>query len=148
MSGDLAGKSRESLRSVAFAPIWVYKDEREGVMSVLEAKRTSRTDRRWWPRATLRLPVRVVDTEGTFGVLTGSTLNISVGGLEARFDGPLPGTVATTVHVDLPVGEVLVCEALIAGGGAVGDSWVYRLAFRDLDHHEVGVLENLVRPFV
>ena len=113
-------------------------------MGVLEAERISGTDRRWWPRATVALPVRVVDTEGGFGVLSGETLNLSAGGLKAQFDGPLPGTDAVTLQLDLLGDQALVCEALIAGGGASGGRWEYGLAFQNLEPHEVNALEHLV----
>ncbi|MEJ7765992.1 MAG: PilZ domain-containing protein [Acidimicrobiales bacterium] len=117
-------------------------------MGVVEAERTNGTDRRWWPRAAVRLPLRVVDTEGGFGVIGGETLNISVGGLAGCFDGPLPGTVATTIQVDLGADQVLTCEALIAGGGPVGESWEYRLAFQDVEPEDAEALDQLVRQLL
>ena len=84
-------------------------------MGVLEAQRTG-ADRRWWPRANVRLPLRVVDTALT-----------------------------TTIQVDLPDGNVVTCEAMIAGGGEVADAWEYRLAFRDLEPAAAEALDRLVR---
>lgn len=112
-------------------------------MSVIEAEPVQRTDRRRWPRAQVSLPVRLVDTEGTFGVTSGETVDISVGGVRALVDGPLPGGFETTLWLDL-TDRALVCEALVAGGGVVADGWEYRLAFRNLGPEDVATLERLV----
>ena len=113
-------------------------------MATMEAERVGTPDRRRWPRAMLRLPVRLIDTDGTFSVLSGETLDIGVGGLRAHVDGPLSGSVEATVRIDLPDDHALVCEALVAGGGAIEDGWEYRLAFRNLDPDDIAALELLV----
>ncbi|MEO5680711.1 MAG: PilZ domain-containing protein [Acidimicrobiales bacterium] len=115
-------------------------------MSVIEVERreAAGADRRRWPRARVRLPVRVVDTEGGFGVRLGETVDLSVGGLLALVDGPLGGTIEATVQVDLPDGPTVVCQALVASGGAVAHGWEYRLAFRNLDPHEIRAIEQTV----
>lgn len=114
-------------------------------MTTMEAERTRGADRRRWPRAQVRLPVRLVDTEGAFSVLRGQTVDIGVGGLRAQVDGPLSGSVEATVSIDLSSDHALVCEALVAGGGAVEGGWEYRLAFRNLDPDDIAALEQLVR---
>ncbi len=113
-------------------------------MSVIEAERLGARDRRRWPRATVRLPLRVVDTEDSFRVLTGLTLDIAVGGTRAVLDGPLFCTVETTIQLELGDRVPLVCEAMVAGGGATDDGWEYRLAFRNLDLYEITALEELI----
>lgn len=113
-------------------------------MSIIVADRVRRDDRRRWPRAAVCLPVRLIDTEGTFSVLSGETLDVSVGGLRAHVDGPLSGEVETTVRLDVTGDLALVCEALVAGGGAVEDGWEYRLAFRNLDPDDIAALERVV----
>jgi len=113
-------------------------------MSTIGAEPVRAADRRRWPRARVHLPVRLVDTEGSFSVLRGETVDIGVGGLRAKVDGPLSGAVETTVRIDLRRREALVCEALVAGGGAVDDGWEYRLAFRNLDADDVAALEEVV----
>ena len=113
-------------------------------MTTIEAERVRGADRRRWPRVKVRLPVRLVDTEGSFSVLSGETVDIGVGGLRAQVDGPLSGSVEATVCIDLTSGHALVCEALVAGGGAVDDGWEYRLAFRNLDDDDIAALEEVV----
>jgi len=113
-------------------------------MSTIEAERVRGADRRRWPRATVRLPVRLIDTEGSFSVLSGETVDIGVGGLRAQVDGPLSGEVEATVCIDLSSGEALVCEALVAGGGPIEDGWEYRLAFRNLEAADIAALELVV----
>lgn len=115
-------------------------------MSVIEAERSEAAgaERRRWARARLRLPLRVVDSDGGFGVRLGETVDISVGGLLAQVDGPLAGAIEATVQLDLPAGATVVCQALVAGGGAVDDGWEYRLAFRNLEPHEVRAIEQAV----
>lgn len=113
-------------------------------MTVREAGWARPHDRRRWPRVRLRLPVRVVDTESSFSVLTGETIDVSVGGVLASTDGPLGGAMKATVQLDLPDGQTLVCEARVAGGGAVEEGWQYRLAFGNLEVAEIDALERLV----
>lgn len=117
-------------------------------MSIIEAAQVSRDDRRQWSRASVRLPLCIVDTEGGFGVLTGEAVDLSVGGLRALVDGTLGGAMETTVRLDLIDGPALLCEALVAGGGAVDGTvdgaWEYRLAFRNLSAEETLALERLV----
>ena len=113
-------------------------------MSVMEAEWARPDDRRLWPRVILRLPVRVVDTESSFSVLTGETVDVSVGGVLASTDGPLGGAMQATVQLDLPGGQTLVCEARVASGGAVDEGWQYRLAFGNLEVAEIEALEQLV----
>lgn len=113
-------------------------------VTTIEADRVRGADRRRWPRARVRLPVCLVDTEGSFSVLTGETVDIGVGGLRAHVDGPLSGSVEATVRIDLSDRHALVCEALVAGGGVVEDGFEYRLAFRNLDPDDVAALEDLV----
>ncbi len=113
-------------------------------MSVIEAEQRDQVERRRWPRAALRMPIRVVDTEDTFRVLIGETLDVSVGGVRVVLDGPLFGTVEASVHLELDGQDALVCRALVAGGGAVDDGWEYRLAFRGLDPDECMTLADLV----
>lgn len=113
-------------------------------MTTIEAERVQGAERRRWPRVQRRLPVRLVDTEGSFGVVSGQTVDIGVGGLRARVDGPLSGSVEATVRIDLSAGQSLLCEALVAGGGPVEGGWEYRLAFRNLDGADVLALEQLV----
>ena len=92
----------------------------------------------------MRLPLRVVDTEDSFRVLIGETIDIGVGGVRAVLDGPLFGTLEATVHLDLGGRSPLVCEALVLAGGAVEDGWEYHLAFRGLDPHESTTLADVV----
>ena len=113
-------------------------------MTTIEAERVRGADRRRWPRAEVRLPVRLVDTEGSFSMLSGQTLDLGVGGLRARVDGPLSGDVEATVCLDLSAERTLVCEALVAGGGPCDGGWEYRLAFRNLDADDVDALQHLV----
>ena len=113
-------------------------------MSVIEVEQPGMIERRKWLRASVQLPLRVVDTEDTFRVLVGETRDLSVGGMRAALDGPLFGTIEATVHIELRDGSPLVCQAMVAGGGAVADGWEYRLAFRDLSEVEVAALEDLV----
>jgi hypothetical protein len=113
-------------------------------MSTIEAERVKGADRRRWPRAQVRLPVRLVDTDGSFSVLTGETVDIGVGGLRAEVDGPLSGSVEATVCIDLTSERALVCEAAVAGGGPVEGGWEYRLAFRNLEPDDVAALTDLV----
>lgn len=113
-------------------------------MSVIEAERLSEVDRRRWARARVRLPVRVVDTEDSFRVLVGETLDVCVGGMRAVIDGALFGTVEVTVQMELVDDAPLVCQALVADGGAVDGGWEYRLAFRNLADREVAALAHLV----
>ena len=113
-------------------------------MSTIEAERVRGADRRRWPRANVRLPVRLVDTESTFCVLIGETVDLGVGGVRAQVDGALSGQVEATVCIDLSDEHTLVCEAMVAGGGPVEDGWEYRLAFRNLDEAEVAALEQVV----
>ncbi len=114
-------------------------------MTTIEAERIRGADRRRWPRAEVRLPVHLIDTEGSFSVVSGETVDISIGGLRARVEGPLSGAVEATVRIDLSGGHALLCEALVAGGGAVEDGWEYRLAFRNLDPDDITALEDIVR---
>ncbi len=113
-------------------------------MGVIEVERIGGKDRRRWPRAAVRFPLRVVDTEDSFRVVIGETLNIGVGGMWAVLDGPLFGTLEATVHLDLGGRSALVCEALVLDGRAVEDGWEYRLAFRGLDPHELTTLADVV----
>jgi len=113
-------------------------------MATIEAERVRGVDRRRWPRARVHLPVRLVDTEGSFRVVSGQTVDIGVGGLRAQVDGPLSGSVETTVCIELSPDRALVCEALVAGGGAGPDGWEYRLAFRNLDDDDITALERIV----
>ena len=113
-------------------------------MSVIVAVRGDQVDRRRWPRAAVRIPIRVVDTEDTFRVLIGETIDVGVGGVRAVLDGPLFGTIEASVHLDLDGFGPLVCQALVADGGAIEDGWEYRLAFRDLEPREVRALANVV----
>ena len=114
-------------------------------MATIEAERVRGADRRRWPRAQVRLPVRLVDTEATFSVLRGETVDIGVGGVRARVDGPLSGEVEATLCIDLAPSRTAVCEALVVGGGADGDAFEYRLAFRDLDPDDRTELDRLVQ---
>lgn len=113
-------------------------------MTTIEAEREQEIDRRAWPRVPLRLPVRLVDTDATFGVVSGQTVDIGVGGLRARVDGPLSGSVEATVRIGLTSGQSLLCEAHVASGGPVEGGWEYGLAFRNLDATDVRALERLV----
>jgi len=113
-------------------------------MTTMEAERVGASERRRWPRAQVRLPVRLVDTDGTFSVLSGETVDIGVGGVRAQVDGPLSGSVEATVRIDLSEDRAILCEALVAGGGATEDGWEYRLAFRNLDADDILALEQLV----
>lgn len=113
-------------------------------MSTIEAERLRGADRRRWPRVEVRLPVRLIDTEGGFSVLSGQTCDICVGGLRARVDGPLSGEVEATVCIDLTSDHTLVCGAMVAGGGPVDGGWEYRLAFRNLEPDEIAALELVV----
>jgi hypothetical protein len=113
-------------------------------MTTIEAERVRGADRRRWPRAQVRLPVRLVDTEGSFSVRSGETVDIGVGGLRATVDGPLSGALEATVCIDLPADRSVVCEAMVAGGGPIPDGWEYRLAFRDLDADDMAALAALV----
>ena len=114
-------------------------------MSVVEAEWVRPHDRRRWPRVRLRLPLRVVDSESSFSVLTGETVDVSVGGVLASTDGPIGGAMKATVQLDLPDGQTVVCEVRVASGGAVEDGWQYRLAFGSLEVAEIDALERLVR---
>ena len=114
-------------------------------MTTIEAERVRSADRRQWPRAEVRLPVHLVDTEGTFSVVSGQTLDIGIGGLRVRVEGPLSGAVEATVRIELSSDHALVCEALVADGGAVDDGWEYRMAFRNLDPDDIAALEDIVR---
>jgi len=114
-------------------------------MTTIEAKPLAWTDRRQWSRALLHLPVHLVDTDGSFSVVSGETLDIGVGGMRARVDGPFSGSVEATVRIDLSDGRAMLCEALVAGGGATATGWEYRLAFRNLDPADAATLEELVR---
>ena len=114
-------------------------------MVTIEEERVTVADRRRWPRVNVRLPVRLIDTESSFNVRTGQTVDIGVGGLRARVDGPLSGEVEATVRIGLSDGHALLCEALVAGGGAVEDGWEYRLAFRNLAPDDVAAIERVVR---
>jgi hypothetical protein len=124
--------------------MWAFESVKGGAMTVIQAERVRGADRRRWPRAQVSLPVRLIDTEATFCVLTGETLDLSVGGLRAHVNGPLSGEVETTVRLDLTIDQALVCEAMVAGGGPVGDGWEYRLAFRNLDPEDIAALELVV----
>ncbi len=112
-------------------------------MTTIEADRVRSADRRRWPRARVHLPVRLVDTEGSFTMLSGHTLDLGVGGLRAKVDGPLSGDVEATVCLDLSAERTLVCEALVASGGACEGGWEYGLAFRNLDPGDVAALQEL-----
>lgn len=112
-------------------------------MNVIEAERLAGTDRRRWPRAAVRLALRVVDTDDSFRVIIGGTLDVGVGGVRAVLDGPLFGTLEVTLHLELGERPPLVCEALVVDGHAVDDGWEYRLAFRNLDPHEVVALADV-----
>ena len=114
-------------------------------MVTIEQERVTVADQRRWPRAKVRLPVRLIDTEGSFSIRTGQTVDIGVGGLRAQVDGPLSGEVEATVRIDLSDGRALLCEALVAAGGAVEDGWEYRLAFRNLGPDDVAAIERVVR---
>ena len=113
-------------------------------MSTIEAERVRGADRRRWPRVEVSLPVRLIDSEGGFSVLSGRTCDICVGGVRAHVDGPLSGEVEATVCIDLTSGNTLVCEAMVAGGGPVDGGWEYRLAFRNLEPDEIAALELVV----
>jgi len=117
-------------------------------MSVIEAERVDGRDRRRWQRATVRLPLRLIDTEGDFRVLLGETVDLSIGGarvvVDGVVDGPLSGALRASVQLELPDGLVLLCEATVAGGGAVENGWEYHLAFADLEVHELQALEQVV----
>jgi hypothetical protein len=113
-------------------------------MSIIEVDRVRSEDRRQWDRAKVCLRVRLVDTEGSFDVRCGQTLDICVGGLRAQVDGPLSGAVEATVYIDLTDERAMVCEARVAGGGAVGTGWEYGLAFRNLDPADAAALADLV----
>ena len=112
-------------------------------MSVIEAERPGEVDRRRWPRAAVRLPVRVIDTEESFRVLVGTTLDVGVGGTRAILDGPLLGAFETTVQLELGDRMPLVCEARVADGGPVAEGWEYRLVFCNLDADEIMTLATL-----
>ena len=114
-------------------------------MSVMEAELVRSADRRRWPRVNVRLPLRIIDTDGDFRVLTGETVDVSVGGVLAVVDGPLTGALQATVRLHLVDGPALVCGARVAGGGAVDGGWQYRLAFFDLASDEVEALAHAVR---
>jgi hypothetical protein len=113
-------------------------------MSAMVAERIGGADRRRWPRAEVRLPVRLVDTEGSFSVLSGETVDISIGGMRARVDGPLAGSIEATARIDLTLERTVVCQAMVAGGGPVEGGWEYRLAFRDLDRDDIAELARIV----
>ncbi len=113
-------------------------------MSTIQAERVAGGERRQWHRVKVHLPVRLVDTEGCFEVVSGWTVDIGVGGLRAQVERPLSGSVEATVQIELASGCALLCEALVAGGGAVGEGWEYRLAFRNLEAGEIAALEHLV----
>lgn len=113
-------------------------------MTTIEVRRVRGADRRRWPRVEVRLPVHLVDTEGTFSVVSGQTVDIGIGGLRARVDGPLWGAVEATVRIELSSERALVCEGLVAGGGEVEDGWEYRVAFRNLDPDDIAALEDVV----
>lgn len=113
-------------------------------MSAMVADRVGGAERRRWPRAEIRLPVRLVDSEGTFSVLSGETVDISIGGMRARVDGPLSGSIEATARIDLSYERTLVCEAMVAGGGEVEGGWEYRLAFRNLDRDDIAELARIV----
>jgi len=113
-------------------------------MSVIEAERIDGRDRRRWQRARVRLPLRLIDTEGDFRVLLGETVDLSLGGARVVVDGPLPGALRASVQLELPDGLALLCEATVAGGGAIEDGWEYHLAFADLEVHELQALEQVV----
>lgn len=113
-------------------------------MSTIEAERVRGADRRRWPRVEVSLPVRLIDSDGGFTVLSGRTCDICVGGLRAHVNGPLSGEVEATVCIDLTSERTLVCEAMVAGGGPVEDGWEYRLAFRNLEPDEIAALELVV----
>ena len=112
-------------------------------MSVIEAERLGGTQRRRWPRAAVRLPLRVVETEDSFRVVIGETLDVGVGGARALLAAPLLGTLEATVHLELGDRPPLVCEALVVDGRAVEDGWEYRLAFRNLDADETMALADV-----
>jgi len=113
-------------------------------MSVVEAERVDGRDRRRWQRARVRLPLRLIDTDGDFRVLVGETVDLSVGGVRVLVDGPLTGALRATVQLELAEGPALLCEARVAGGGAVEAGWEYRLTFADLEVEEEEALEQVV----
>ena len=114
-------------------------------MSVIEAAQVDGRDRRRWHRARVRLPLRLIDTDGDFRVLVGETIDLSAGGVSVLVDGPLTGALRATVQLELAAGSALLCEARVAGGGVVEDGWEYRLAFADLEVHEMEALDQVVR---
>jgi len=120
-------------------------DEDKGIiMTMIERSVEIPMERRLEPRLLVHLPVHVVDTEGDFGIITGETVDLGVGGLRARLWEPLPSTCETTVQLDLPDGTEVVTEARVADGGATPDGFEYRLVFLHLGASEADALSRLI----
>ena len=105
-------------------------------------------ERRRHERARLRLPVHVVDTEGGFEVFEGETVDLSVCGLRAQLQAHLgdrlPTSCETTVQVELPGGDELVAEAVVADGWEVDGGYEYRIVFVELSPEDAARLASIV----
>lgn len=83
---------------------------------------------KWKKRKHLRVPiVEQVTLVQTTGRITATTVNTSIGGIQAKFDQPLQLTLGTKVQLDLQgwlmEAKVVSVLATAAGGTLVGLEW-------------------------
>lgn len=105
-----------------------------------------RIQRRKWPRRRLDLPVTVcpvADGRRLEGV-PGRTVDIGVGGVCVETLRPVEGEGDPMVILSLPDGTTIVSLTSTVGVEDLGDGWRYRLAFRNLEAHDVGRIAELV----
>ena len=92
--------------------------------------------------------MHVVETEGDFEVFEGETVDLSVRGLraqlQARLGDRLPTSCETTVQIELPGGDELVAEAVVADGWEVDGRYEYRIVFVELSPEDATRLTGVV----
>lgn len=110
------------------------------------ASTVERIQRRKWPRRRLDLPATVcpvADGRRVEGV-PGRTVDVGVGGVCVETLRPVEGEGDPMLILSLPDGTSIVTLTATVGVEDLGDGWRYRLAFRNLDAHDVGRIAELV----
>ena len=134
----------------AFAPDALYRitgalSVSGRILTVGPDAQVDRIQRRRWPRRRMDMPVTVCPVAEGLRLegVPGRTIDISVGGLCVETLRPVEGEGDPMVILSLPDGTSMVLGAATVGVEDLGDGWRYRLAFRDVEAHDVGKLANL-----
>lgn len=123
---------------------WAKVDGLEVTMRADAA--VERIQRRKWPRRRMDLAVTlcpVADGRRLEGV-PGRTVDVGVGGMCVETLRPVEGEGDPMVILSLPDGTTIVSLTSTVGIEDLGDGWRYRLAFLDLDPHDVVRVADLV----